>query len=57
MLILKEPLKLKSLSPIAGRSDGFFDRMNANYQVLWAKYRPEELFHLMILPPEIYINE
>ena len=57
MLILKEPLKLKSLSPIAGRSDGFFDRMNANYQVLWAKYRPEELFHLMSLPPEIYINE
>ncbi len=57
MLILKEPLKLKSLSPIAGRSDGFFDRMNANYQVLWAKYRPEELFHMMSVPPEIYINE
>lgn len=57
MLILKEPLELKSLSPIIGQSDGFFDRMNANYQVLWAKYKQEELFHMMSLPPEIYINE
>lgn len=57
MLILKEPVKLKSLSPIIRRTDGFYERMHANYQVLWAKYGPEDLFHLLSLPPQVYVNE
>ena len=57
MLIIKEPIKLKSLSPIVSRSDGFCERMNANYQVLWAKYNPEDLFHLISQPPEVYVGE
>ena len=57
MLILKEPVKLKSLSPIIRRTDGFYERMHTNYQVLWAKYGPEDLFHLLSLPPQVYVNE
>lgn len=57
MLIIKEPIKLKSLSPIIRRSDGFCERMSANYQVLQAKYGPEDLFHLLEQPPQVYVNE
>ena len=57
MLIIKEPVKLKSISPIIRRSDGFCERMSANYQVLQAKYGPEDLFHLLEQPPQVYVNE
>lgn len=57
MLILKEPIKLNSLSPLVSLSDGFFERMDANYKQLQATYSAEDLFHLLNQPPEILLEE
>lgn len=57
MLILKEPIKLRSLFPMVPLTDGFFERIDANYKQLQAKYNTEELFYLLNQSPESYSEE
>lgn len=54
MLILKEPIKLRSLLPMVPLTDGFFERIDANYKQLQARYNTEELFYLLNQSPESY---
>ena len=57
MLILKEPIKLRSLFPMVPLTDGFFERIDANYKQLQAKYNTEELFYLLNQSPESYSED
>lgn len=57
MLILKEPISLKSLSNLVYVQDGFWERLEGNYKLIQAKYQAEDLFLLLNQPPEVYVQE
>lgn len=57
MLILKEPIKLKSFSLMVNVQDGFLDRLEGNYMLMQQKYDSKDLFYLLNQAPEVYVKE
>lgn len=57
MLTIREPLSLKSLSPICKMQDPFSEKIRSNYDMLQAKFSEEELLYMVTQPPEIYMGE
>ncbi len=57
MLTVKAPIELKCHSHAVSSWDGFYHRISGNYQLMSSRIDKEDLFHLLSVPPEIYIGE
>ncbi len=56
MLILKNPLKLQSVSALGINSDCLGEKICGNYQTFGAAITGEELLHMTVQEPDIYVG-
>lgn len=56
MLILKNPLKLQSVSAFGIYSDNLGEKICGNYQTFGASVTGEDLLHMTVQEPDIYIG-
>lgn len=52
MLALKEPIPLQSVRQPLTLSEGFGEKIIANYQMMSARFTPKDLLLLLVAPPE-----
>lgn len=57
MLTMRGPIKLQIGAGLAVTSDGFCQRLQANYDLLRARYTPKDLLFLLTAPPELPENQ
>ncbi|MCD8326442.1 MAG: hypothetical protein LUC90_07100, partial [Lachnospiraceae bacterium] len=56
MITIKAPIELKSARVISSSSEAFGQRIMGNYQLMSAQINREDLLHVVMSPPEIYID-
>lgn len=56
MLILKSPLVLQSISAFGTFSDAFGEKIRGNYQIFGAEISGEDLLHMTMQEPDIYVG-
>lgn len=52
MLTLQEPIQLQSTKQSLTLTEGFGERIAANYQIMGARFTPKDLLLLLVAPPE-----
>ena len=57
MLALKHKTLCTHLKPVAIGGSALYERIQANYNIIGARFEREELLHLVSAPPEVYFEE
>ena len=57
MLKLKTPIGLVNRNITSKSVDGFFNRINGNYELINSSIDPEDLLHVYTQPPEVFLAE
>lgn len=57
MLKVKEPIQLKNRVIMTMSSEGFYQRISANYEMLNLEINSEDLLHLVTRPAELFLAE
>lgn len=56
MLVLKSPLVLQSISAFGTYSDAFGEKIRGNYQIFGMEISGEDLLHMTMQEPDIYVG-
>ena len=57
MLTVKAPIEIKARTTYTADQDAFYARITGNYSLMETHLDSEDLLHLSVTPPEIYIQE
>lgn len=57
MLTLKAPIEIKARTTYLADRDAFYARITGNYSLMENRLDSEDLLHLSVTPPEIYVQE
>ena len=57
MLTVKAPIEIKARTTYTADQDAFYARITGNYSLMETRLDSEDLLHLSVTPPEIYIQE
>ncbi|MCR5509471.1 MAG: hypothetical protein K6F54_00735 [Lachnospiraceae bacterium] len=57
MLTVKAPIEIKARTTYTADHDAFYARITGNYSLMETHLDSEDLLHLSVTPPEIYIQE
>lgn len=56
MLIINRPIELQSISTLNIHSDVLGEKISANYRMIGTKITSEELLHMTMLEPQVYVG-